>query len=160
VLARCGLCRLDGPSVLATNTTAALILPNLPHIAVRDGGHLIVTTFRHVASRTAFTREEVLDVQDLCALGASAIRAMDWATWINFQENGNWTADAGVGPHSHLHLYGRNPTSILHPYGEPLRLPTRAELSAHPVPSVPPVDVARLRSTVAKQSDDRSHDAP
>ena len=145
----CGLCHVDPANVLVRVTRAVLLLPNAPHISVRDGGHLLVTTVRHVESRVDYSDEEAREVHQLTVLAARALRDLTWADWINFQENGNWSVDAPAGPHSHTHVYGRSRQSTNQPFGEPLRLPTSAELLAMPVPAVSALEIAGLRRAVA-----------
>ena len=145
----CGLCRVDPPHALVRTERAMLLLPNAPHISVHDGGHLLVTTRRHVASRVDYSDQEAREVHQLTVLGARALLDLAWADWINFQENGNWSVDTPAGPHSHTHVYGRSRASTNQRFGEPLRLPTSAELLATPVLALTPLEITGLRRVLA-----------
>jgi len=150
VAQNCGLCRVDPANVLVRGARAMLLVPNAPHVSIRDGGHLLVTTMRHVQSRVDFSDEEAREVHQLTVQAARALLNLAWANWINFQENGNWSVDTPAGPHSHTHVYGRWRGSTNQPFGEPLRLPTSAELLATPVPVASPPEITALRRALAE----------
>jgi len=150
--AGCGLCRIDPAVALLSTDHAVLALPTAPHLSVPDGGHLLVATRRHVASRVDYTNEEVTEIHRLVCIAAKALLGIGWAQWINFQENGNWSVDAPCGSHSHTHVYGRSRNSSNHPFGEPLRLPTQQGLIDRPVLSVSRLELVAISAALMDHS--------
>lgn len=147
----CGLCEAGTTQSLLRTATAVLVLPNAPHLSVSDGGHLLVATVRHVASRADYSLAEVREVHQLTVAAARALLVLGWADWINFQENGNWSVDTPAGPHSHTHVYGRSKSSTTQSFGEPLRLPTRMELASRPAAGLSIRELADLEAALAEQ---------
>jgi diadenosine tetraphosphate (Ap4A) HIT family hydrolase len=123
----CSLCAVKADSILLQDSLSRVVIPTPAHLSPADGGHLLVVPKRHTSSRNEWTDGEVLSVHHHSIAAARALRDAGWADWINYQENGNWSVDSPAGPHSHLHVYGRSRSSKLHPFGEPLVLPTSSE---------------------------------
>lgn len=124
----CDFCSSTTPALFGLGA-AQVVAPAVPHISTRDGGHLVVVAGRHVPSRLDLTAAELYEVEVLSLLGAAALLRGHFADWINWQENGNWSANVPERAHMHFHVYGRARGSREQPFGEALQLPRQAEIS-------------------------------
>jgi diadenosine tetraphosphate (Ap4A) HIT family hydrolase len=105
---------------------ARVLLPDRPHVAPREGGHLVVAPRAHVAERRQMTGAEMVSVDLLTMLAADALDVVFGAEWQNYQENGNWYRDPSAG-HAHVHVYGRRRDAVDQPFGEALQFPPYRE---------------------------------
>ena len=126
----CHACEPDDAYLLCETDEARVLLPPRPHIAPRDGGHLVATPKLHVRSRRELSAEALLAVELLTMVAADALEAVFGSEWFNYQENGNWGLDRPDRQHMHVHVYGRTSGAVDQPYGEALRFPLRAQVPA------------------------------
>lgn len=124
-----------------------MLLPERPHVAPREGGHLVVVPDAHVAERRQMTAAQLISVDLLTMLAADALEAVFGAEWQNYQENGNWQPEPSTG-HAHVHVYGRRRDAVDQPFGEALRFPSRQERASWRVGSPSLKQVEQLRSLV------------
>ncbi|MBW2992521.1 HIT domain-containing protein [Candidatus Woesearchaeota archaeon] len=103
-----------------------------PHIDRKDGGHLVIIPRKHVTDRKDFTKNEANEFMLLSMLIGNTMEnalpknGIDLAI-INYQDNGNWSVDSPIGPHLHLHLYGRARNSKKQKHGQALVFPPKGD---------------------------------
>ena len=127
----CGLCERESDFELLVMNDVRLVAPGGVHVEAADGGHLIAVPLRHAQTRWDLSLSEVAGIHVLSYVGAIILQEAFRAGWWNVQENGNWGLGTPSGPHMHAHIYGRTLDSVVHPYGEAVRLPKRGA----PLPS-------------------------
>jgi diadenosine tetraphosphate (Ap4A) HIT family hydrolase len=134
----------------------ALILPTQPHVAPREGGHLLVTPRSHTADRRGMAPAEALTVDLLTMIAADALRAVFGADWQNYQENGNWSPDPETG-HAHVHVYGRRKDAVDQPFGEALRFPLGGDREDWQVEAPTPEQSDELRAYAQRHRNHYPH---
>lgn len=100
-----------------------------PHINREDGGHIIIACKRidiiELENMSSPLLHEMVDLASIC--GASMKRVLIASGIeigvINYQINGNWSANKKERDPIHLHIYGRAIRSEVQPYGHALRFP-------------------------------------
>ena len=100
------------------------------HIPKHEGGHLIIVPKRVIPERSMLTVTECIEIHLYSVVGGVILRKLFGASWINYQENGNWSLGLNSPQHLHLHIYGRCKVSETQPYGEALRFPLRNQLDS------------------------------
>jgi len=128
-----------------------IVVPDRPHVARADGGHMIIRPKVAVVNRTQLTREQAIELMKLTMVAGAAMhdvlnrRGVDiWR--INYQDNGNWR------PELHVHLYGRAKSSKMQPYGHFLIIPPTPDAFKQQ-PDLEPLnaeDVAELRTEIER----------
>ncbi|PIS41944.1 MAG: hypothetical protein COT25_00355 [Candidatus Kerfeldbacteria bacterium CG08_land_8_20_14_0_20_42_7] len=115
--------------IIWENPRFEIRVPREPHIDARDGGHIVI----YPKARVSYTYKlPKRDRRELIELEAACEKAMLMklpADHVNIQRNGNWfflehkTTKKGVGPHLHVHIYGRSKKSKRQPWGQALKFP-------------------------------------
>jgi diadenosine tetraphosphate (Ap4A) HIT family hydrolase len=106
--------------VLWENNFFRVSTPKNPHIPYTEGLHVIVAPKEEVPN--AWTDIELSAVTfRLASQVCQIMEKIQFAPWFNIQANGNWGLLAGEKPSFHVHVYGRNKTSM---WGKPILLPT------------------------------------
>ena len=70
-------------------------------------GHLLAAPYRHVADLAQLTREERLELLDLCAAAEETLRRAMAPEAFNIGCNIGKAAGAGVADHLHMHIVPR-----------------------------------------------------
>jgi hypothetical protein len=107
---------------LFTGDGGSVVLPAMPLLDRRDGGHLIVEPPRAVWERSLLARDELIAWSLLvAATGAAMLDALPQLAGgcINYWEAGNWALNPAAPPPGpktapgsrqvHMHLLGRSP---------------------------------------------------
>ena len=105
--------------ILWENDSFIISTPRNPHIAYREGPHVIVSPKRDVPNAW----EDIDLATDMFRLTAQACKIMEeqgLAPWFNIQADGNWGLLPGKTPSFHVHILGRNKTDS---WGKPISLP-------------------------------------
>lgn len=102
-----------------------ILVPERPHVARDDGGHLVINPKVAVEDRTRLSREQAVELVKLTMVAGEAMRTVLARRGIdigriNYQDNGNWRHEL------HVHLYGRARSAKGQPWGQPLSLPPTA----------------------------------
>src|SRR5688572_3262366 len=104
---------------LWANDAYIISTPKNPHIAYREGLHVIVSPKRAAAS--AWEDPELAgSTFKLAAQACGIMKKLKLAPWFNIQVNGNWGLLPGGTPSFHVHVFGRNKTDS---WGKPIILP-------------------------------------
>ena len=138
-------------SVYATRHFDIVVLDQ-PHVARRDGGHLVINPRVPVEDRTQLTAEQAIELVKLTMVAGEAMQTVLTRRGvtigrINYQDNGNWRHEL------HIHLYGRAFNATLQPYGHSLRFPaTKADFLADmgDLEPLTDADVAELQSEIQR----------
>ena len=128
-----------------------ILVPERPHVARGDGGHLVINPKAAVEDRTQLTREQAIELVKLTMVAGEAMRTVlvrrgvDIGR-INYQDNGNWRHEL------HVHLYGRARSAKSQPWGQPLSLPptAAAHRAAAPLEPLDAGDIAALQAEMAR----------
>ena len=140
------------PLLIFDATHFQVIVPDRPHVARADGGHLIINPRQAVPDRTHLSREQAVELVKLTMVCGAAMQAVlpplgvDIGR-INYQDNGNWRHEL------HVHLYGRARNAQLQPYGHALRFPPTAEAFRAEMGNLEPLnvdDAVALRAEIAR----------
>jgi ATP adenylyltransferase len=105
----CVLCRASRPSssqaslVVFSGTTCFVVLNLYPY----NNGHLMVVPFRHAATLTALTPEELQEMALLTQRSEAALTEAYQPHGLNIGINVGKPAGAGVLDHVHMHLVPR-----------------------------------------------------
>jgi diadenosine tetraphosphate (Ap4A) HIT family hydrolase len=126
--------------------------PERPHVARRDGGHLIINPKRAVEDRTRLTGEQAVELVKLTMVAGEAMKTVLTRRGIaigriNYQDNGNWRAEL------HVHLYGRALNAKLQPYGHALAFPPTREAFLKDMGELEPLtseDCAAIRAEIER----------
>jgi diadenosine tetraphosphate (Ap4A) HIT family hydrolase len=127
-------------------------VPERPHVARSDGGHIIIHPKRPVEDRTQLTRAEAIELVKLTMVAGEAMKTVLTARGvdigrINYQDNGNWRSEL------HVHLYGRARSAKLQPYGHALAFPPTREAFLRDMGDLEPLnadDIAALRAEIER----------
>ena len=104
------------------STHFRIIVPERPHVARGDGGHLVINPKVAVDDRTQLAGEQAVELMKLTMVAGAAMKTVLTQRGIpigriNYQDNGNWRHEL------HVHLYGRSREGTLQPWGTFLQLP-------------------------------------
>ena len=107
---RCFLCgneqpgeRPEEPLILHRGPLCFVMLNRYPY----NTGHLLAAPYRHVADLAQLTREERLELLDLCAAAEETLRRAMAPEAFNIGCNIGKAAGAGVADHLHMHIVPR-----------------------------------------------------
>jgi diadenosine tetraphosphate (Ap4A) HIT family hydrolase len=105
--------------ILWENNLFTVSTPKNPHVPYAEGPHIIV--FPKEETPNAWTNIELSAAtfrlaSQLCQI----MEKIQFAPWFNIQANGNWGLLPGEQPVFHVHVYGRNKTSM---WGKPILIP-------------------------------------
>jgi len=129
-----------------------LVVPERPHVARSDGGHLVIHPKVAVEDRTQLTREQAIELVKLTMVAGEAMKTVLTARGIdlgriNYQDNGNWR------PELHVHLYGRARSAVLQPWGHALAFPPTAAAFREQMGNLEPLsaeDAADLSAEITR----------
>jgi ATP adenylyltransferase len=91
------------PLIVHQGETAFVILNLFPY----NSGHLLVVPHRHLASTTALTREELVEMAVITQAAEQVLTDVYQPQGINIGMNLGRSAGAGVADHIHTHLVPR-----------------------------------------------------
>jgi diadenosine tetraphosphate (Ap4A) HIT family hydrolase len=101
-----------------------------PLVTRLDGGHITITPRKRVVDRTRLSPRLAIELMRLTMIVGEAMsvglsqRGIPIRR-INYQDNGNWGFLSPLGPHLHVHLYGRAANARFQPFGEACHFPQR-----------------------------------
>jgi len=129
-----------------------LVVPERPHVARSDGGHLIINPKVTIEDRTQLAREQAIELMKLTMVAGEAMKTVLTARGItigriNYQDNGNWRHEL------HVHLYGRALEAVLQPWGHALAFPPTAAEFRERMGNLEPLnaqDVAELNAEIVR----------
>jgi len=129
-----------------------IVVPERPHVARGDGGHLIINPKVTVEDRTQLAREQAIELVKLTMVAGEAMTTVLTRRGIpigriNYQDNGNWRHEL------HVHLYGRARDAVLQPWGHALAFPPTAAAFREQMGNLDPLnaqDVAELNTEIAR----------
>lgn len=93
--------------------------PLNPHIPLREGFHLVVSTQKEISAAwddAVLAGKAFQLASEIC----KRMKNMELSPWFNIQANGNWGLLEGASPFFHIHIYTRNKTES---WGKPITLP-------------------------------------
>ncbi len=105
--------------VLWENESFIIKTPLNPHIAYREGPHLIIAPKADYPNAWADI-DVATETFKLASQACAVMESAHIAPWFNIQANGNWGLLPGAEPFFHVHIYGRNQTEE---WGKPVTLP-------------------------------------
>jgi ATP adenylyltransferase len=116
------------PLIVHQGETAFVILNLFPY----NSGHLLVVPRRHLASTTALTREELVEMAVLTQAAEQVLTEVYQPQGINIGMNLGRSAGAGVADHIHTHLVPRwtGDTNFMTVVGEVRVLPEEVSKTA------------------------------
>jgi len=116
------------PLVVHQGDSAFVILNLFPY----NSGHLLVVPRRHLASTTALTREELIEMAVLTQTAEQVLTDVYQPQGINIGMNLGRSAGAGVADHIHTHLVPRwtGDTNFMTVVGEVRVLPEEVSKTA------------------------------
>lgn len=107
---RCFLCNNETPGsrpeeklIIHRGKCAFVILNRYPY----NAGHLLIAPYRHVGDLPLLTREERIEMFDLCAHAELCLRRAMKPEGFNVGFNLGAAAGAGVADHLHMHVVPR-----------------------------------------------------
>jgi ATP adenylyltransferase len=101
--AGCIFCRFDDSLLLFSGTTCFVVLNLYPY----NNGHLMVVPYRHVATLSALTDEELTEMAKLTQRSEAAVTEAYQPHGLNVGINLGKPAGAGVLDHIHVHVVPR-----------------------------------------------------
>lgn len=142
-------------------THFVVTIPERPHVARGDGGHLIIHPKATVEDRTFLDREQAIELVKLTMVAGAAMKTVLTRNGIdigriNYQDNGNWR------PELHVHLYGRARGARMQPYGHALSFPPTAAAFREQMGSLEPLnenDAAALNAEIVRLLDTEKYRA-
>ena len=116
------------PLIVHQGGTVFVILNLFPY----NSGHLLVVPRRHLASTTALTREELIEMAVLTQIAEQVLTDVYQPQGINIGMNLGRSAGAGVADHLHTHLVPRwtGDTNFMTVVGEVRVLPEEVSKTA------------------------------